>query len=150
MNSSPIPPNNEAAPTCTSETAIGTSNGTYPDTAASQNIRQQAPSAKATYDPKLSRTECANSNALRDTTLRAVIEEIRGRRNAAQVEKVREAYRAGGKKAAKPFKEELPAVTISGRFSALKPPSPDPHSGCIAADLDELGDELSAVRERAR
>lgn len=150
MNSSSIPPNNEAAPTCTSETAIGTSSGTYQDTAASQNIRQQASSLKAAHDPTISRTECANSNVLRDTTLHEFFTEIRSGNHAAQVEKIGEAYRAGGKKVAKPFKEELPAVTISGRFSALKGQHPDPHSGCIAADLDELGDELSAVRERAR
>lgn len=150
MNSSLPLPKKEAAPTCTSGTATGTSNGTFQDTAASQNIRQQASSLKAAHDPTISRTECANSNVLRDTTLHEFFIEIRSGNHAAQVEKIREAYRAGGKKAAKPFKEELPAVTISGRFSALKGQHPDPHSGCIAADLDELGDELSAVRGRAR
>lgn len=147
----PIPPlNKEAAPTCTSGTAIGTSNGTYQDTAASQNIRQQAPSAKATYDPKLSRTKRAASNALTGTTLHEFFAEVRSGKHAKQVAEVRKAYREGGKKAAKPFKDELPAVLISGRFNALQDQQPDPHSGCIVADLDELGDKLPAVRERAR
>src|SRR5262245_23197029 len=83
-----------------------------------------------------------------------------GKKLRGKVEAVRQVIQTGlaehadykrAKQAASDVKKQLPAVMWSGRFKNREKPVSEKlinHSGLLCADLDELGTQLPAVRER--
>jgi len=108
----------------------------------------------------ISMVASASDTATRDIDVEAVIKAIRtgGKKLRGQIEQIRNRFEAelaitaGDLKAAKlaveQLKKALPAVTWSGRFSYRTSDKLLQHSGLLCADLDELGSELSRVREQ--
>ena len=66
-----------------------------------------------------------------------------------EVEELREIYKAAGEKAYKEARSKLlECVTISGTFSRCSDEGLECHSGLIAIDLDDLGDNLAATKQQ--
>jgi hypothetical protein len=92
----------------------------------------------------------AKATACKDLDLCEMLEGLREGRWKDDVEKVRAAYRKGGREAAGPLKERMKGILFSGRFSCRNAASLISHSGLIVADFDDLdklpGDGLKRVR----
>ena len=71
-------------------------------------------------------------------SLKDTLEEVTSGKYEDQVERVRAAFKQGGKKDAGPLKRKLPAVLFSGRFYERNDEGIHQHSGILVADLDEL------------
>jgi hypothetical protein len=108
----------------------------------------------------ISRVLSAEDTATLDIDVETVLKAIRtgGKKLRGQIEQIRNRFEAklaitnGDLKAAKlaveQLKKDLPAVTWSGRFSYRATDKLLQHSGQLCADLDDLGSELSRVREQ--
>ncbi len=108
--------------------------------------------------PTVSMVTSATATATRDVGSESIIEAIRtGGKQRLRIQEIRHKFRRvlqdGGdskaaKKAVDPEKKKLPAVTWSGRFLRRANEALVIHSGLLCADLDGLGDNLPALREK--
>jgi len=156
MNSSPIPPNNEAAPgqeaAITTDLAYSnqqsaTTGGVNTTTTKAQvSITPPSPSA---VDFSISMVAHVRKTQPTLTTFRAVLAQIRSGKWALQIDSIRKVHAQNGKEAARPLKEALPAILFSGTFSKRNANGLVAHSGMICADLDDLKDaELPSLKQR--
>jgi VirE N-terminal domain/AAA domain len=98
-------------------------------------------------DFTLSVIGAAHLTETRDSSFRAVMDEIAGPRWKGAVDEVRAAYAHGGKAEADAPKKKLPGILFSGTFSQRKASALVHHSGLICVDLDGLNDRVEALRE---
>lgn len=101
-----------------------------------------------TYDAEISISPVAADASVSPIGFREALAGIRDGRWAAKVEAVRKAHQAGGKDASDAPKKQLPGVTFSGKFSYRSSAKIIKHSGLICADMDKLGDQVGAYKER--
>ena len=84
-----------------------------------------------------------------ELTIAYLIDGIRIGRWKNKVEELRKIFNAGGEKAYKEARSKsLECVTISGTFNRRSDDSLKCHSGLIAIDLDDLGDNLAATKQK--
>jgi hypothetical protein len=96
---------------------------------------------------KVSMVKSCTATETKDVEVRAALAAIKGGKYCKQIGKIRAIYNNGSddrRKAIEPFKKKLPAITFSGRFRQRANGAMIEHSGYICADLDSLGDKLSA------
>jgi hypothetical protein len=99
-------------------------------------------------NPMISMVSRANSTVCTDIALLEVIAKIQDGTWAVPVGEYRAILKARGKKAARAKKEALPACKYSGTFRQAGNEYLLQHSGYICVDIDKLGDEAAAVRNR--
>ena len=94
----------------------------------------------------------ANVDVKKTTTELTVADFINGIKTGAwenKIEKLRGIFKTSGKKAYKDARSELlECVTISGTFSRCSDEGLTCHSGLIAIDLDDLGENLTATKQQ--
>jgi Protein of unknown function (DUF3987)/BT4734-like, N-terminal domain len=97
--------------------------------------------------------DCAATKVLE--VVRTGGKELRGKveavRQAMQTELAQHGDYKRAKQIASELKKQLPAVMWSGRFTSREQPTNEKlinHSGLLCADLDDLGPQLSHVREK--
>ena len=84
-----------------------------------------------------------------ELTISQLINGIKTGRWKNEVEELREIFNTAGEKAYKDARSKsLECVTISGRFSRCADDCLEHHSGLIAIDLDDLGDNLAATKQQ--
>jgi hypothetical protein len=101
-----------------------------------------------TYDAPISISPVAADASVSDITFREALAGIKSGRWATKVDAVRKAHKSGGKEASDGPKKLLPGVTFSGKFSYRSAAKIVQHSGLICADMDNLGDQVGAYKER--
>lgn len=85
----------------------------------------------------------------RNLTIAQLIDGIKTGIWKNEVEELREIFKTSGKSAYKDARiKSLECVTISGIFSRCADDSLEHHSGLIAIDLDDLGDNLAATKQQ--
>jgi hypothetical protein len=155
MNSSPHYAKKEAASgqeaAVTSDSNYTTDQSTTTAGVNTTNINAQiliAPSTPAAVDFEISRVVSIRSPDRPDkVSFRAVLKDIQGGTWASAIAKIREVHSRNGKEAAGPLKQQLPAILFSGTFSRRCTRALIAHSGLICADLDDLGDKLSSLKQ---
>jgi len=119
-------------------------------------------SESATSEIHVSWVDNAGSVETHDCAATKVLEVVRtgGKELRGEVEAVRQAMQTEltqhgdykrAKQIASELKKQLPAVMWSGRFTSREQPTNEKlinHSGLLCADLDDLGPQLSHVREK--
>ena len=84
-----------------------------------------------------------------ELTIAQLINGIKNGRWENEVEELRETFKILGKSAYKEARSKLlECVTISGKFSRCSDEGLECHSGLIAIDLDDLGDNLAATKQK--
>lgn len=95
------------------------------------------------YYKKRYKHDCIN------VTLERVLKNFAGNNFKGIIEKARQLYSSGQYEAYALFKGELPAVTFSGIFESKRvSASLKTYSGLIVLDMDKIGDDITAVKER--
>lgn len=102
------------------------------------------------YSRKISLFPNVNAKTTtKELTIADLLEGIRIGRWKNKIEEVREISNVDGEKAYKEARSKLlECVTISGTFSSRSDDSLKCHSGLIAIDLDDLGDNLAATKQK--
>lgn len=100
-------------------------------------------------DPNISILSHGKATQVSKTTvpLSTALRDIKGGRWAAEVAKVRSAYREGGKEAANLQKVKLPGHLFAGSFSSRKSDALTTYSGLVIMDFDGLDADPYAIRE---
>jgi P4 family phage/plasmid primase-like protien len=99
--------------------------------------------------PIVSGVKSVRDTVTHDVNIHSFLGGVKEGRWREQVEQVRQAFAAGGKKAANPVKEKLlPAITPSGCFRERNDAAIEMHSGLLCVDLDHLNGDLDAIRAK--
>ena len=99
--------------------------------------------------PTVSGVKSVRDTVTHDVNIHSFLGGIKEGRWREQVQQVRQAFAAGGKKAANPLKEKLlPAITPSGRFRERNDGAIEMHSGLLCVDIDNLNGNSDAIREK--
>jgi hypothetical protein len=101
-------------------------------------------------DTLISWVSRVDSTKPKTISLEDTLEEITSGKYESQVERVRVAFKRGGKKDAGPLKRQLPAILFSGRFSERNDEGIQQHSGILVADLDELECPIPELRNKLK
>lgn len=99
------------------------------------------------YDAEISISPIAADASVQSIGFREALAGIKSGRWAVPVEIVRTAHAQNGKAASDKPKKNLPGLTFSGKFSYRSADKIIAHSGLICADIDKLGDQVSAYKE---
>jgi hypothetical protein len=98
--------------------------------------------------PTVSGVKLVRDTITHDVNIHSFLGGVKEGRWREPVQQIRQAFVAGGKKAANPLKEKLPAITISGRFRERNDAAIEMHSGLLCVDLDNLNGDLDAIRKK--
>jgi P4 family phage/plasmid primase-like protien len=98
--------------------------------------------------PTVSGVKLVRDTVTHDVNIHSFLGGVKEGRWREPVQQIRQAFAAGGKKAANPLKEKLPAITISGRFRERNDAAIEMHSGLLCVDLDNLNGDLDAIRKK--
>ncbi len=114
---------------------------------APEQLREALPPGAGGFSPLVSMFASVTAKSNTIVEARAILDDIRGGRWQAQVEKVRTTLAAQGKNAADEIKKTLPAVTWPGTFDGgHKATALAQHSGLLCLDFDHLNGDLESVR----
>lgn len=105
-------------------------------------------SAMTPYDAEISLSPRADDASVKPTTFRRAIRDIKTGTWAPLIENVRNAHQRHGKEGSDRVKKTLPGIIFAGKFSKRSAANLIQHSGLICADLDHLGDQVGAYKER--
>jgi hypothetical protein len=87
--------------------------------------------------PTVSGVKLVRDTITHDVNIHSFLGGVKEGRWREPVQQIRQAFAAGGKKAANPLKEKLPAITISGRFRERNDAAIEMHSGLLCVDLGQ-------------